>query len=229
MPRIWEQTACALQAAPEKTQSLPVISITQVEARDADTYAVWIARMNEVMKAKTGVERTYRVYTGDAAGHDSGSLFALSAAESFAAMSKTAKLFAEDPDVQAVRLHMNAIREMGPRTVLKAVRFDGTNPGGHIYNTFAAVSDEAGYLKALEGLRALFDVHDLKDAKINIYRVIAGRTDYTHLISINTPSAERLAAFLDAIATEAWVTEWLATTAKVRTVVRNGTYHEITR
>jgi hypothetical protein len=222
-------SACAISTAQDKVQPLPVISITQVDAKDAETYAVWIARMNEVMKTKTGAERTYRVYVGDAAGHDSGVLFAVSAAESFVALSKTAKLFAEDPDIQAVKLHMNAIREMGSRSVLKAVRFEGTHAGGHIYNSQVVVTDEAAYLKALDGLRALLDAHGMKDVKINTYRVIAGRTDYTHLVSINTASSEKIASVLDAVATEPWMAEWLASLAKMRTVVRNGTYHEITR
>ncbi len=222
-------SASALQAAPETAPSLPVIAITQVETKDLDTYVMWIARMNEVMKAKTGAERTFRVYTGDAAGPDSGAVVAVSAAESFAALAKTNKIFSEDPDIQAVRLHMNAIREMGTRTLLKAVRFDGRLTGTHSFHTYASVSDEAGYLKSLDGLRVLFDEHNFKDLKVNVYRVMAGRSDYTHLIAINTPSAERLAAFMDAMSTEAWVAEWLATTAKTRTVVRNGTYHEVTR
>lgn len=218
-------TAGALSAAP----TLPVISITQVEAKDADTYATWIARLNEVMKTKTGNERTFRIYSGDAAGPDSGALFAVSAAESFSALAKNARVHGEDPEAAAVRLHMNAIREMGPRVLAKAVRFDGTHPGGHLYNHWVAVGDEAAYVKALDALRALFDAHDLKDVKINAYRVVAGRTDATHLVSLNAPNAERQAAVLDAVAGEAWVAEWFATTAKIRTVVRNGTYHEITR
>ena len=77
-------------------------------------------------------------------------------------------------------------------------------------------------------LRALFDAHDLADAKINAYRVLAGRTNASHLVSINTPSPERLAALLDSM-TEPWLAAWLANTAKFRTVVSNGTYREITK
>ncbi len=124
---------------------------------------------------------------------------------------------------------MNAIRELGPQTLLKAVRFDGRNDGAWLLNTQVTVSDEAGYLKALDEFRALFDKHGFKDIKINAYRVVAGRTDYTHLVSTNAPSEERRAALMDAMSNEASFAEWLAAAAKYRTVVRNGTYREITR
>ena len=39
-----------LQGAPEAKPVLPVISIQQVVTRDPTTYAMWIARNNEVIK-----------------------------------------------------------------------------------------------------------------------------------------------------------------------------------
>jgi len=219
----------SLQAATETKPALPVISIQQVETEDATTYAMWIARNNEAAKAKLGVEKFYRVYQGQAAGKDSGVVFAVVGADSFATLAKNAAILADEPALVESRVHLSAIRETKSQTNLKAVRYDGTHAGAFLYNTWALISDEAAYLKALGELRVLFDSHDLKDIKINAYRVIAGRTDASHLVSLNAPTAEKRAALLDALATESWVADWLVTTAKSRTVVRNGTYREITR
>ncbi|MBI4623407.1 MAG: hypothetical protein HY736_09360 [Verrucomicrobia bacterium] len=83
--------------------------------------------------------------------------------------------------------------------------------------------------KALDQLRVIFDASGLKDAKINAYRVLAGRTDHTHRIAISAPSPERLAAFLDLMANNQQLAEWVANSAKYRTVVANSTAREITK
>jgi len=111
----------------------------------------------------------------------------------------------------------------------QAVRFDGTNKNGYVYTTLAAVTDEAGYLKSLDGLRAVLDRGGFKDTKINVYRALAGRTTHTHRVAISVPSAERLAALLDFLASDAPTAEWLASAAKFRTVVSNSTAREITK
>jgi hypothetical protein len=221
--------ASFLQAATETKPAMPVIAIQQVETDDSTTYAMWIARNNEAIKARLGIDKYYHVYLGQAAGEESGAVFTVAAADSFAALAKNGQILMEDPALVESRAHLDTVRELGTRTLLKAVRFDGRNDVGWLFNTQAVVTDEAGYLKAVDQLRALFDSHDLKDAKINVFRVVAGRSTYTHLISINTPSSERLAALLDVMATESWLAEWVAASGKFRTVVHNGTYREITR
>jgi hypothetical protein len=218
-----------LQAATETKPAMPVIAIQQVETDDSTTYAMWIARNNEAIKARLGIDKYYHVYLGQAAGEESGAVFTVAAADSFATLAKNGQILMEDPALVESRAHLDTVRELGKRTLLKAVRYEGRNTEGWLYNTQATMSDEAGYLKAIDQLRALFDSHELKDARINVYRVIAGRENYTHLISINLPSSERLAAFLDAVGAESWAAEWIAASAKFRTVVRNGTYREITR
>jgi len=218
-----------LHGAPEAKLILPVISIQQVVTKDPTTYAMWIARNNEVIKGKLGVEKFFHVYLGQAAGEDAGAVFAVMAADSFATLTKSWQAVQDDPAAAESRSHLNAIRDLGHRTLLKAVRYDGANPGASLFNTLALLSDEAGYLKATDQLRLLLDTHDLKDAKINVYRVTAGRCTYSHLVSINLPSEERLAVFLDAMTTEPAFADWVAAAGKYRTVVRNGTYREITR
>lgn len=207
----------------------PVINVQEVETDDATTYAMWVARSNEVAKAKLGVDRYIRVYVAQTAGEESGAVFAVSGADSFATMQKNMAAMSDAPELNENRTSMPRIRTLGAARSMKAVRYDGSHPGAFLYNTQAVVNDEAGYLKALDGLRALFDANGLKDARINCYRVVAGRDDFTHLISINLPSAESRAVLLDAAASAPWLAEWIAGSAKYRTVVRNGTYREITR
>ena len=209
--------------------ALPVISIAKVEARDSATYATQMAAVNAVMKSKFGVDQMFRIYLGEAAGEDSGAAFAIIRAESFTVLMKNIQTYRTDPALAELRASLDAIRELHERTFLKAVRFDGVHPNAWTYTTYVNVTDEPGYISALGQLRSLFDGHGLNDAKLNAYRVIAGRTNYTHLVSVNTPSTERLGAVLDAISSEAWATEWITASAKFRTVVRNGTYREITR
>jgi hypothetical protein len=125
---------------------------------------------------------------------------------------------------------MRAIRKIGTRVLYQAIYSDGPSPSGaHNYNTLAMVTDEAGYLEAIKRLRAVFDSIGLKDVKITVYRTLAGFTDHSHRITINTPSAERLAAFLDLVGSNSQLREWLASSAKFRTVVANTTSREITK
>lgn len=218
-----------LATAADTKPALPVISIQEVKAEDPATYALLIARNDEVARAKLGVERYYRVYVGQSAGKDTGTVFAVVAADSFATLAKNAAALADDPKLMASRGGLDAVRVLGSQIQLKAVRYDGTHPGAFLYNTQCNLVDEAAYLKSLDDLRALFDRLGFQDAKINAYRAVAGREEYTHLISINSPSAERRAALLDATQSHPDMAAWFASVAANRKVVRNGTYREITR
>ncbi len=220
--------AAAFQpAAPAKSGGiLPAVSIQEIETDSPEDYAMWIAKSNKAIYDTFHLENYTRVFIGQAAGEDSGKVAAVQTAESFAKLTENNQAFEKDPGLIKLRAGMNQVRKLGKQTVLKAARFDGRNTASAVYNTRAVISDEAAYLKALDGLRSLFDAHDLKDCKINCYRVVAGRTDYTHLISLNCPSVERRAALLDAI-NEPWAQEWIASIAKIRTVVSNGTYREL--
>lgn len=218
-----------LPAASDVAVSLPVLTVTQLEAPNPGLYANQIAAINAVMKTKFGVDPFLRVYVGDSAGEECGTVFAVTRAESFAALTKNAQGFLTDPALADLRASLDAIRDVKSRMNLKAVRFDGGHPNAWLYNTYANVNDEAGYLKALGELTTQLKSRGFEDARLNVYRVIAGRSTYTHLISFNLPSSERLAALLDLIANEAWVAEWIAASAKFRTIVHNGTYHEISR
>ncbi|MEO6594951.1 MAG: hypothetical protein ABIP94_09395 [Planctomycetota bacterium] len=222
--------AATLQQKPAAATkpAIPCVLVQQVNTESPTSYAMWIAEVNKAIKAKFGFDNYLHVYLGEVAGPDSGVAFAVSRADSFAALAANSKAFEKEISLVDARLHMSEIRKLGPQIAYKAVRFDGVNPGAFVLNTKAVLSDEAAYLKALDGLRTLFDSHDFKDCKINCYRIASGRTDFSHMISLNCPSTERRAMLMDAINDEAWAQEWIANAGKYRTVVSNGSYHDIT-
>ena len=220
--------ACYLHAADSKPVTR-VISIQDVETDDPSGYAAWVATSNAVAKSKLGIETYIHVYVSTYDGEKTNTVRAVIAADSVAAMTKAGAALENDPALAETRDHLRSMRKLGARVLYQGLRFDGTYKNGSVYTTTANVSDEAGYLKALDQLRALFDAHGLQDAKINAYRVAAGRTNHTHRITISVESNERLAALLDFTGTDPQMAEWLAGAAKLRTVVGNGTSREITK
>ena len=160
-------------------------------------------------------------------GAKTGSVRLVTAAESVSALAKNNAALAGDAALTDFANRLRTISKLGARVLYQSVRFDGTYKGSYVYSTTARVTDEAGYLKALDGLRALFDAKGFQDAKINVYRVLAGRTNFTHRVSIAVPSNERLAAMLDFLGSDAQMAAWLADAAKYRTVVGNMTSHDI--
>ncbi len=220
--------ACFLQAAESKTVAR-VISIQDIITDDASGYAAWITKVNEIAKAKLGVADYQKVFVSANDGERTGMVRTVTAAESVAALTKNTAALEDDLALRDIRDHLRGIRKLGARVLYQGVRFDGTHKNAYVYTTTAMVSDEAGYLKALDGLRAIFDSHGFQDAKINAYRVLAGRTDFSHRVTLALPSNERLAALLDFVASDASMAEWLAGAAKFRTVVTNGTAHDITK
>lgn len=206
-----------------------VIVVTDVETDDATGYASWIAKSNEAAKTKYGAETYLRVYQSGFDGVKSGAVRVVAVGDSISTLTKITAGLEGDPAMNEVRDHFRAIRKIHGRTAYQCVRFDGSHPKNSVYTTLATLTDEAAYLTALNQLRSIFDAAGFKDAKINVYRVIAGRTNHSHRISIGLPSADRLAALLDFTATDPKANEWIASQAKIRTVVANMTAQEITK
>ncbi len=222
-------TAGVLPAVSKTAPAMPVIAIQQVDAEDPTVYTTLIAGIDARIKEKFGIENFSRIYIGLSAGDHTGVVFAVRAADSFVTLDKQWQAVLNDPELAGLRTQMNSVRKLGSNTSWKALRFGGTHKGGWLYNAWVKVSDEPGYLKALDELRAGLDRLGFNDMNMNVYRAAAGLTDSTHFVSFNGPSSERLAAFLDAVATETWIREWMAASAKYRTLVRTGTYREITQ
>ena len=211
-------------AAPQ----LPSVYVQAVTTEDPSGYATWIAKANENFKAAGGPDHFTHVYEGIIAGAETGTVFAVRFGDSVVTLTKNTKALMKLPERHEIGGHLAAIRKLGPSSMLTAVYYEGGYEGEWLYITDAQVKDEAAYLKALGELRALFDSHGLKDLKINAFRVIAGRSNHSHEVIISAPSADRSAALLDSIAAP-WMADWLGTVAKVRTVVGNGIYQEISK
>lgn len=215
--------ACLVHAAPVAR----VLAISDVETDDATGYAAWLSQTNAIIKAKLGIDTYYHVYVSAFDGTKTASVRSVTSAESVSAMAKVAAFTASDPAIREITDHNTHIRKLGARLLYQGVRFDGTIKNAYVYSTTVVVTDEAGYLKSLDGLRALFDAKGFKDAKINAYRVLAGRTNFTHRVSIAVASNEQLAALLDFLASDADMSAWRASAAKYRTVVADTTSHDI--
>jgi hypothetical protein len=221
--------ACLLQAADSKPVAR-VISILDVETDDPVGYATWLAQYNEIAKAKLNIDGYLRIYQSFFDGRGTGRVRVAVAAASAAELTKNNLALENDPAILRNAEHLRNLRKMGSRVLYQAIRFDGANPkGASNFNTLANVTDEPGYLKALDQLRMIFDSNGLKDAKISAYRTLAGRTDHTHRITISLPSPDRLAVFLDLAGTNPQLNDWVASSAKYRTVVSNTTSREITK
>jgi hypothetical protein len=206
----------------------PVVSVQVVTTDDPSGYATWVAKANQDFKAAGGPDHYTHVYQGIIAGDETGGVFAVRFADSAASIAKNSEAIMKLPERHEIMEHLAAIRKLGPSSMLKAVYYEGGYDGEWLFITDAQVADEAAYVKALQKLRTLFDSHGLNDIKINVFRVIAGRSNHSHEVIISAPSEERNAAALDAMATP-WMADWLAGLANVRTVVANGIYREISR
>lgn len=208
-----------------------VMSILDIETSDPAAYAAQITKYNEIAKTKLNVDPYLRVFESQFDGRTSGTHVRVSvSASSVAELMKNMATMEADPAIKQWVESMKPQRKLGARVLYRAVRFDGASTkGAWTYSTLANIPDEAAYLKAIESLRVLFDNVGLKDAKISVYRAIAGRADHSHRVVISTPSSERLAAFLDLASSDSQLVRWQADAAKLRTVVANITSREITK
>lgn len=205
-----------------------VIAIMDVETDDPSGYAHWIGEGNKIAKEKIGVSMYQEVFQTVYDGEKTGSVRVVRTAESVAALQKNSAALENDPGLRQLRDHFRAIRKTGAWVLFQGVRFEGWIPGAHVQSTLVNVTDEAAYISSLDEMRALLDKAGFKDAKISAYRVIAGRTNYTHRVTFAVPSAERLAQLLDALQRDDGIREWVAKSAKYRTVVSNATARNIT-
>lgn len=221
--------ACLMHAADMKPVAR-VMTIIDVETDDPSGYATWIAQYNAIAKAKIGVDGYLRVYQSYFDGRGVGRVRVATSGANVAEMAKNAMTLENEPAILELNTHLRQVRKMGARVLYQAIRFEGALPKGQAtYTTLANVTDEAGYLQALDQLRSIMDAAGLKDIKIGAYRVLAGRTDHTHRITMGCPNMERLAAFLDQAGTNPQVQAWVAASAKYRTVVSNYTSREISK
>lgn len=207
----------------------PALVVQVVSTEDTPAYVAMITKANAMIKAKTGLEKLRHVWIGDQAGDAANGIFVVSQFPSAAAAAQMQEKFADDPEIKAFLAELKNMRHLGPCYLYKAIRLEGVYEGGGVFVTNIACTDEDGYAKALDGLKAVFDANGFKDARVNLWRMTAGRSTWTHIVVISFPSQTRVAELLDAIGDQGLLKEWNVGAAKLRTTVTNGTYHEITK
>jgi hypothetical protein len=224
LPVILAMAVGSLYAEPKHAMVVQVVTTD-----DPDAYATKIVQANALLKAKAGYERLRHVWVGDLAGDNSQNVYAVSEFPSAAAVNQLQEKLKDDPDVKAFLAELKPIRKLGATYLYKAVQLEGLYEGGAVFNTSISCTDEDAYVKALGELKAIFVAHGFKDARVNLWRLAAGRSVSTHLVIIALPTQSRVGELLDAISDEALLKDWNVSAAKIRTTVQNGTYHEITK
>ena len=68
-----------------------------------------------------------------------------------------------------------------------------------------------------------------QDAKVNLWRIVSGRSEATHLVVIAFPSQARVGELWDSLSDKDLLADWNVGAAKLRTTLHNGSYHEITK
>jgi hypothetical protein len=212
------------------TYASSALVVQMVQTDDPDAYVAALAGINARIKAVSGIDTLRRTWTGDFAGDNSHAIAVVSQFESAASVSALGAKMQADPELKQMVAELKGIRKLGPSWLYKAARYEGDYPGGAVFNTSVAVKDEAAYLKLLDDLKAIFDANGFKDAKVNLWRIVSGRSgDATHLAVIAFPSQQRVGELLDTIWDKGIMKDWNAAAAKVRTSLGNGSYHEITK
>jgi len=214
----------ALRADP-----LPVMVVQEVDTKNPEAYAGFIAKLNALAKARIGTEHFRHVWQGDFAGENSHKLFVVTSFPSATELYQTQEKLKNYPEMDVLLGQMSDMRTLGASSLYKCVRNEGVYEGGVVFNTGIACTDEPAYQKALDSLKETFGANGFKDLKVNLYRIISGRTNTTHLVVMSLPNPVRLGELFDALHDKGLLNEWNVMAAKIRTSIGNGTYHEITK
>lgn len=215
---------CAVAA---RAEFLPALRIEEVQIADPRSYAQHVAQTNEAMRTKHQVPLFLRAYIATTLTGESRSAFTLSPAGSFEILQKNGATFSADPDLADLREKLRLAGPATSTTHLKAVRFDGTNTPGWLFNTLVKTSDEPALLSRVAELATRLGQSGRPPPKLNVFRVIAGHSAYTHLVSLNEASEPDLAARLDAIAAAGWTLEFSTPNGESCVIVQSTIYREM--
>ncbi len=207
----------------------PALVVQVVQTDDSDAYVAAMTKVNALVKARTGIEKLRHVWLGDFAGDSSHGIFVVSEFPSAAAIYTTQDKLKNYPEMDALLTRLKGMRHLGPSYLYKAVRYEGGYEGGAVFNTSIKCTDEAAYLKALDGLKAILVANGFQDAKVNLWRIVSGRSEATHLVVIALPSQARVGELWDSLADKDLLADWNVGAAKLRTTLHNGSYNEITK
>lgn len=222
--------ACLLLgAAAARGQFRPAILVEELTVSDPPAFAAAIAQANALMRTHHEVPLFLRAYATPVLAGGSGAAFSLSPAASFEALLKNTQAFAADPALAEVRRQLVAATTPGPGTFLKAVRFDGTNTPGWLLNTRVKTDDEPALLARVAEWAAQLNGTGSDTGKplINVFRVVAGHSGYTHLVSLNTAGSAELAARLDALAASPLTLAFSAGSGARCEIVHSAIYREL--
>jgi hypothetical protein len=219
--------ACLLRA---ENKTNPVMIVQVIETSETDAYVAMIAKLNARTKTVTGHDQLRHVWEGDWAGDNAHGIFVVSVMDSAAAVASSMEKMKADAELSGLVASLKPLRKLGPAHLYKAVRYEGGYAGGAVFNTSVSTTDENAYAHSLDGLKAIFDANGFKDARLSLWRIAAGRDpSMTHLVVIAFPNQVRVGELIDAISDQGLLKDWNAAAAKIRTVLHNGTYHEITK
>lgn len=189
------------QIADAKPTILPALIVEPVEILDEAAYARVLSAINAKMKMEHAVPLFLRAYYSDSLDGGMQSAFALSPALTFEALLKNQEVFGEDFNFVELRAAMAAVcQSSGPKTYLKAVRFDGTNSPGVLLNSLVKTDSESMLLEHLEEWMQSVAGLEVELPKLNVFRVISGEGSFTHLVSFNLKSVESAGLLMDQLA-----------------------------
>lgn len=171
---------------------LPTLLIVDVQVSDPAAYTKLIAQANGTMRTKHQVPLFLRAYESISLPEKTPARFALYPGASAEALAANRRLFAADPELVDLRAQLDRLVSAGPEILLKAVRFDGTNTPGWLINTLVKTDDEASLLARVVEFSSRLTLPDRPKPLINVFRVTAGTSAYTHLVSVNSATAEQL-------------------------------------
>lgn len=176
--------------------NLPALMIEQITTDDPRAMIEALKQINAGMNSAAGVPQFLRLYQTQSLGNLETSGFLLSPAGDFTALLENNRRFIVDPKLARARSELDATTHLGAPVFLKAVRFDGTNTPGWLNNYLIRTDNEDRLLQSVANL------HNIAQGSggqvlVNVFRVVAGETDYTHLVSFNVANREALGSLMN--------------------------------
>jgi hypothetical protein len=206
---------------------LPTLLIEAVKISDPRTYASLVQQINTRMRGTHAVPLFLRAYVSTTIPPGDGGAFLLCPSASMETLLRNRELFSTHDDFTALRKQLEPSRAGGAGTYLKAVRFDGTNNPGCLFNSCVATNREASILERIGELERLLEKREVGKPMINVFRVVSSAATYTHLVSINSPSLAQLTKVRAAIAAESWSLERDETPGAHGKVIGAGVFQEL--
>lgn len=181
-------------------QILPALSVEPLKISDAAAYGTLVEEINAAMKTEYGVPLFLRAYESTSMTGRGDRAFSLSPSVSFEALLENHARFEDNEKFSELRGRLDILSDSSGRVFLKAVRFDGTNSPGWLLNYLVRADDEEALLLGIASELQGLGLEEKGSPMLNVFRVVAGQSQFTHLVSLNFASSIALGAGMDAIA-----------------------------